>query len=45
MDKFEELDEKAPLSSYEDATLTEDSPISESRRKFMGGVGAAPLAV
>jgi hypothetical protein len=45
MSKFEKLGEKTPLHSKPETKLPEDSPISDSRRKFMGGVGAAPLAV
>lgn len=45
MNKFEKLDEKSSIYPKVETKLPDDSPISESRRKFMGGVGAAPLAV
>lgn len=45
MKKFKKLDEKSSIYPKVETDLPEDSPISESRRKFMGGVGAAPLAV
>jgi len=45
MNKFEKLDEKSKLNSKSELNLSENAPVSESRRKFMGGIGATPFAV